>query len=48
MFEALISRGVIVRNLAGFGLPHCLRISTGSDDEMSLLFESLAEICGQP
>jgi histidinol-phosphate aminotransferase len=46
LFEALISRGVIVRQLAGFGLPQCLRISTGSDDEMKFLFEALASTPG--
>jgi histidinol-phosphate aminotransferase len=43
IFQALISRGVIVRNLSGFGLPQCLRISTGSDEEMAMLFETLAQ-----
>jgi histidinol-phosphate aminotransferase len=31
--EELLMQGVIVRPLAAFGLPHCLRISTGTDEE---------------
>src|SRR5437016_5764168 len=30
-FEELLSQGVVVRPLKAFGLPNCLRISTGSD-----------------
>ncbi len=44
LFEALLRGGVIVRQLATFGLPNCLRISTGAEDEMKLLFETLAEL----
>ncbi len=31
--EELLMQGVIVRPLAAFGLPRCLRISTGTDEE---------------
>jgi len=31
MVEDLLVQGVIVRPLAAFGLPHCIRISTGTD-----------------
>jgi histidinol-phosphate aminotransferase len=31
--EQLLRQGVIVRPLAAFGLPQCLRISTGTDEE---------------
>lgn len=30
--EDLLRRGVIIRHLEAFGLPHCVRISTGADD----------------
>jgi histidinol-phosphate aminotransferase len=30
--EDLLIQGIIVRPLAAFGLPHCVRISTGSDE----------------
>ena len=41
MFEGLLRRGVIVRQLTTFGLPSCLRISTGTEEEMEILFEAL-------
>ncbi|PWU10112.1 MAG: histidinol-phosphate transaminase [Terriglobia bacterium] len=33
IFEELLSQGVIVRPLKAFGLPHCLRVSTGTDED---------------
>jgi histidinol-phosphate aminotransferase len=33
LFEELLTQGVIVRPLKAFGLPHCIRISTGTDEE---------------
>jgi histidinol-phosphate aminotransferase len=41
--EGLLRAGVIVRPLAGFGLPHCLRISTGTDEENARCVEKLGE-----
>jgi len=41
LVEHLLTRGVIVRPLAGFGLPQCIRISTGTEEEMAMLFEGL-------
>src|SRR5580698_10270873 len=35
--EELLRRGVIVRPLGAFGLPHCIRISTGTDEENRML-----------
>ena len=43
--EELLRRGVVVRPLKGFGLPHCIRISTGTDEENAILMDALAEIC---
>ena len=47
IFDGLLRRGVITRPLIGFGLPHCLRISTGTDEEnarcVAMLEEVLAE-----
>ena len=37
----LLRRGVIVRPLRAFGLPHCIRISTGTDDENNMCVEAL-------
>lgn len=33
LFEDLLSQGIIVRPLRAWGLPHCLRISTGSRED---------------
>jgi histidinol-phosphate aminotransferase len=33
MTQGLLEQGVIIRPLKAFGLPHCVRISTGSDED---------------
>src|SRR3954451_22239797 len=33
IFEDLLSQGVVVRQLKAFGLPNCVRISTGTDEQ---------------
>jgi histidinol-phosphate aminotransferase len=40
VFEELLAQGVIVRPLAAFGLPQCLRISTGTDEDNHLCIEA--------
>ena len=40
-FERLLSQGIIVRPLQAFGLPHCLRISTGTDEDTRRCVEAL-------
>src|SRR5207248_1261903 len=40
VFEELLAEGVIVRPLASFGLPQCLRISTGTDDDNHFCIEA--------
>ncbi len=39
--EGLLRKGVIVRPLGAFGLPHCVRISTGTDEENQMLVEGV-------
>jgi histidinol-phosphate aminotransferase len=39
-FEDLLSQGVVVRPLKAFGLPACLRISTGTDADNQLCIEA--------
>ncbi len=39
--EQLLRQGVIVRPLAAFGLPQCLRISTGTDEENRRCVEAM-------
>ena len=41
VFEELLSQGVVVRPLKAFGLPNCLRISTGTDEDNRLSVEAL-------
>src|SRR5689334_14445893 len=36
IFEELLAQGVVVRPLKAFGLPRCLRISTGTDEDNQL------------
>ncbi len=45
VFEGLLQQGVIVRPLGAFGLPNCLRISTGTDDDTNMLLEALPRVC---
>jgi histidinol-phosphate aminotransferase len=33
LVEELLKQGIIVRPLKAFGLPQCVRISTGTDDD---------------
>ena len=39
---ALKARGVIVRKMGGYDLPHCLRITVGTEEECRLAGETLA------
>jgi histidinol-phosphate aminotransferase len=42
----LKSRGIIVRAMASYDLPHCLRISIGTDEDVLLVGDALAEFAG--
>src|SRR5579884_252442 len=41
VFEELLAQGVVVRPLKAFGLPNCLRISTGTDEDNQLCVAAL-------
>jgi len=41
IYDALLRRGVIVRPLRGYGLPTCVRVSTGTDRELDRFEEAL-------
>lgn len=43
-FQALLRRGIIVRPLAGYGLPRHLRVTVGLPAENELLLEALAAL----
>ena len=40
--EFLLSKGVIVRAVVSYGLPDCLRVTIGSDDDMEAFTQALA------
>jgi histidinol-phosphate aminotransferase len=40
LFEELLAKGVVVRPLKALGLPNCLRISTGTDEDNCLCIEA--------
>jgi histidinol-phosphate aminotransferase len=44
LVEELVRRGVIVRPLTAFGLPNCVRISTGTDEENQMLIGALERL----
>jgi len=39
--QELLMQGIIVRPLAAFGLPHCVRISTGTDEDNQLCVDAM-------
>jgi histidinol-phosphate aminotransferase len=45
--EDLLRRGVIIRPLKAFGLPNCIRISTGTVEENQMFVEAMKEICAK-
>lgn len=40
---ALKSKGILVRQMGGYGLPACLRITIGTDEEMSLAISAIKD-----
>ncbi len=44
MVQGLVERGVIVRHLATFGMPDCVRISIGTEEENAFLLETLSRV----
>jgi histidinol-phosphate aminotransferase len=48
VYESLLRDGVIVRPVAGYGLPQWLRISVGLPDENEKFLAALARALGKP
>lgn len=46
--QYLRARGIIVRNVKSYGLPSCLRVTIGTDEECALVAEQLAAFQAQP
>ncbi len=44
LYNELLHRGVIIRPLRAFGLPHCVRISIGSAHEIEFLLASMRKL----
>ena len=44
----LRQRGLIVRGVKGYGLPHCLRITVGTAEEVGLVADALDAFMGKP
>jgi histidinol-phosphate aminotransferase len=42
--QKLMEKGILVRPLKGFGLPHCMRITVGQPDENEMFVNALKEI----
>ncbi len=42
--QSLVERGVIIRSLATFGLPACVRVSIGTDEENEFFLDTLKKI----
>jgi len=40
-------RGIIVRSMGGYELPHCLRITVGAPDEVAIVADTLAEFMAE-
>jgi histidinol-phosphate aminotransferase len=47
VFEELLAEGVVVRPLKAFGLPNCLRISTGTDEDNRMCLEAMRATAGR-
>jgi histidinol-phosphate aminotransferase len=39
----LRANGIIVRKVGGYGLPHCLRVTVGTAEEVGLVVDAFAE-----
>jgi histidinol-phosphate aminotransferase len=44
IFEELLSQGVVVRPLKAFGLPRCVRISTGTDEDNRFAVDAMRRV----
>ena len=45
--EALKSRGIILRRVAAYGLPNCLRMTIGTEDDNRAVVAALAKLMGR-
>ena len=45
--EFMMTQGIIIRHVANYGLPQCLRITIGKDEENQAVLEALAKFAAQ-
>ncbi|HVY12674.1 MAG TPA: histidinol-phosphate transaminase [Alphaproteobacteria bacterium] len=48
LFSFLEQKNILIRPMAGYGLPDCVRISIGMDEEMQALFQALDHFKDSP
>jgi histidinol-phosphate aminotransferase len=48
LVEQLLQRGVIIRPMEAWGLARCVRISTGTDADLEMLFDALTCVLQRP
>jgi histidinol-phosphate aminotransferase len=48
LYQALLREGWIVRHLASFGMPNCIRVTVGKDDENRRFIEALNKVLSCP
>ncbi len=46
VFRELLKKGVIVRNMGGYGLPEYIRVTLGTQEENAIFLEALKEVLG--
>jgi len=44
VFKELLKKGVIVRNMGGYGLPEYIRVTLGTEEENAFFLEALKEV----
>lgn len=48
LVEALLQQGIVIRPLKAFGLPHCVRVSTGTDEQTDVCIHAFRKLREQP
>lgn len=46
IYQQMLELGVITRPVANYGLPNCLRITIGSEQEMQRMIDVMDQVCG--
>lgn len=45
--DELFQQGIAIRPLKAFGLPHCIRVSTGTDEENQIFIDAVRRFCAK-